>query len=46
METVYNSVKGPRELNVAHQSRFGIITLINIYRVGIYKISFSDNTFY
>ncbi len=42
METIYNSMKGPRLFKRGSLSRFGVIMLINIYRVFIYKISFPD----
>jgi hypothetical protein len=42
---MYNSMKGPSLFKHGSLNRFGFITLINIYRVFIYKISFPDNIF-
>ncbi len=42
METIYNRMKGPSLFKHGSLNRFGIITLINIYRMCIYKISFPD----
>ncbi len=44
-ETTYNRMKGPSFLNCGSLNKFAIITLINIYRVCIYKILFPDNIY-
>jgi hypothetical protein len=43
METIYNRMKGPSFFKRGSFNRFGVITLINIYRVCIHKISFPDS---
>ncbi len=42
METIYNRMKGPSLFKHGSLNRFGVITLINIYKVCIYKISFPN----
>jgi len=44
METIYNRIKRPSLFKRGSLNRFGIIMLINIYRVCIYKISFPDSS--
>jgi hypothetical protein len=43
METMYNSMKGPSLFKRGSLNRFGVLKLINIYRVCIYKILFPNN---
>ncbi len=45
MENIYISVKGLHLIKRGSLNRFSIIALINIYRLGIYKISFPDRAY-